>query len=69
MAFPDLLSLRQAARELHIAERTLRQAVRTGELEAFKLGERTLRVERRGLEKWFRSHRVPTWRSRHGAQK
>ena len=65
----DLLSVRQAARELHIAERTLRQAVRTGELEAFKLGERTYRVDRRGLEEWVRSRRVPTWRSGNGTQK
>ena len=63
----DLLSLRQAARELHVAERVLRQAVRTGELEAYKLAERTLRVERTGLYKWVRSHRVPTWRNGHGA--
>ena len=65
----DLLSVRQAARELHIAERTLRQAVRTGELAAYKLGERTFRVERRGLEEWVRSRRVPTWRSGHGAKR
>jgi len=58
----DLLSLRQAARELHIAERVLSRAVRNGELPAFKLGERTLRVERSELFAWVRSQRVPNWR-------
>ena len=58
----DLLTIRQAARELHVAERVLRRAVRTGELEAFKLGKRTLRVERDGLHQWVRGRRVPTWR-------
>ncbi len=65
----ELLSIRQAARKLHIAERTLRQAVSNGELEAYKLGERTCRVERRGLEEWVRSRRIPTWRSGNGTQK
>ena len=62
----ELLSIRAAAREIHVAERVLRQAVRTGELEVFKLGERTLRVERRALYAWVRSRRVPTWRGGHG---
>ena len=59
----DLLSVRQAARELHCAERVLRAAVRAGELEAYMLGERTLRVERTALHKWVKSRRVATWRS------
>ena len=58
----DLLSLRQAARELHVAERVLSRAVRNGELPAFELGERTLRVERSELWAWVRSQRVPNWR-------
>ena len=64
----DLLSLRQAARELHLAERVIRSAVRNGDLPAFKLGERTLRVERSDLYRWVRSRRVPTWRNSHGAK-
>ena len=58
----DLLSLRQAARELHVAERLLRSAVRSGELDAFRLGKRTLRVERSELHRWVRSRRVSTWK-------
>jgi excisionase family DNA binding protein len=59
----DLLSLRQAARELRIAERALRRAVRAGELRAFQLGERTVRVDRADLQRWVQGKRVPTWRS------
>jgi excisionase family DNA binding protein len=51
----QLLSIRRAARELRIAERTLREAVYTGQLPAYKLGERTLRVEKSELERWVRS--------------
>jgi excisionase family DNA binding protein len=53
------ISLRQAARELRCAERLLRSAVRSGELPAFQLGERTLRVEREDLYQGVRSRRVP----------
>ena len=62
----ELLSIRQAARELHVSERVLRQAVRTGALKAFKLGERTQRVERESLYTWVRSRQVPTWRNGRG---
>jgi excisionase family DNA binding protein len=58
----DLLSLRQAARESRVGERTLRRAVRTGELPAYQLGARTLRVDRAELQQWVRAKRVPTWR-------
>lgn len=59
----DLLSLRQAAREYRIGERTIRRAVRAGELPAFQLGERTLRIDRAELQQWVRAKRIPTWRS------
>lgn len=57
----DLLSLRQAARELRIAERTLRRAVRAGQLPAFQLGERTLRVDRAEIQEWVRAKRIRPW--------
>jgi excisionase family DNA binding protein len=58
----DLLSLRQAARELRIAERTLRCAVRAGELTVFQLGKRTLRVDRAELQQWVQARRIRPWR-------
>ncbi len=57
----DLLSLRQAARHLGVAERLLRQAVRSGALPAFRLGERTLRVKLSDLNDWIQDRRVRTW--------
>jgi excisionase family DNA binding protein len=64
----DLLTQREAARELHIAERVVREAVRAGELEAYKLGHRTVRVDRKALYEWVRSRRVSTWRNGNGAK-
>ena len=58
----DLLSLRQAAKELHIGERVLRQAIHAGELREYKFGKRTRRVKRSELYAWVDSRRVPTWR-------
>ena len=57
----ELLSIRQAARELRVAERTIRQAVRSGELPGFQLGERTVRVNRSDLEQWVRAKKVRPW--------
>jgi excisionase family DNA binding protein len=57
----ELVSLRQAARELRVAERTLRHAVRSGELPAYRLGERTVRVDRLDLKHWVEAKRVSTW--------
>lgn len=58
----ELISIRKAARELGVAERALRQAVRTGELPAFRLGTRTIRVERGALREWVQGKRVRSWR-------
>jgi excisionase family DNA binding protein len=57
----DLLSLRQAARELHIAERTLRCAVRAGELPVYLFGTRTQRVDRAELQQWVQAKRNRPW--------
>jgi excisionase family DNA binding protein len=57
-----LLSLRKAAREVGCAERTLRVAVRNGELPSYGLGKRTKRVNRAELDQWVRSRRMRTWR-------
>lgn len=59
----DLLSLRQAARELRVAERTLRRAVRAGELPAFQLGTRTIRLDRADVQQWVRAKRIQAWRA------
>ena len=58
----ELISIRQAARLLRLAERALRQAVRSGELPAYKLGERTIRVDMADLQQWVQGKRVDSWR-------
>jgi excisionase family DNA binding protein len=57
----EMLSLRQAARKIGVAERVLSQAVRSGELPAFKLGQRTLRVKPADLDTWIQDRRVRPW--------
>jgi DNA (cytosine-5)-methyltransferase 1 len=57
----ELLSLRQAARRLGVAERVLRHAVRSGDLPAFRLGQRTLRVKPTDLDDWIQNRRVRSW--------
>ena len=55
----ELVTVREAAKELGIAERTLHQAVRQGELPAFRLGRRTVRIERAALREWVGRKRLP----------
>ena len=57
----ELLSLRQAARKIGVADRVLRQAVRSGDLPAFRLGQRTMRVKPADLEDWIQNRRVRNW--------
>ena len=63
----ELLSIRQAARRIHVAERTLRQAAHNGELPSYQLGKRTRRVYLSEVHEWVRSRRTPTWRTQNGA--
>ncbi len=61
----ELMSLRQAARKLGVAERVLRLAVRSGDLPAFRLGQRTLRVKPTDLDDWIQNRRVRPWSAEH----
>ena len=54
----ELISVPRAAKELGVAERTLRRAVDEGEIEAFRFGSRWVRIEREALRKWVRTKRV-----------
>ena len=58
MDLMELVSVRGAARELGIAERTLHEAVREGELPAFRFGRRTVRIERAALREWVSRRRM-----------
>lgn len=57
----EFISLRQASRELRISERTLRRAVRSGELPAYRPGERTKLIDRADLEQWIKDKRIRPW--------
>jgi excisionase family DNA binding protein len=57
----ELMTVRQAARKLGVAERVLRQAVRSGELPAFRLAQRTVRVKPADLDDWIQNRRVRPW--------
>lgn len=54
-----LLTVSQAASELGISSGHLRRAIRKGEIPAFRLGARTLRVFPADLYRWVRKHQVP----------
>ena len=62
----ELMSLRQAARKIGVADRVLRQAVRSGDLPAFRLGQRTVRVKPADLDDWIQNRRVRPWSAKRG---
>ncbi len=62
----EMISLRQAARKIGVADRVLRQAVRSGDLPAFKLSQRTVRVKPADLDDWIKNRRVRPWSKKRG---
>lgn len=50
------LSLDEGAHLIGVTVEYLRRAVRSGELAAFRLGHRTLRIRRDDLDAWVLSH-------------
>ncbi len=62
----ELVTVRQAARRLGVAERVLRQAVRSGDLPAFRLGQRTVRLKPTDLDDWIQNRRVRPWSAKPG---
>lgn len=55
----ELVSVPVAARELGIAPRAIRRAIAVGELPAFRIGARWVRVEREAVREWVSRKRVP----------
>ena len=55
---PDLLSVRRAAARLGIAPRTLRRAIRAGELPGYRPADRTVYLLWPELLRWLRTRRV-----------
>ncbi len=50
---PDILTVKQLAEFLQVSELTIKRAIKTGELEAFKAG-RDWRIERESVLKWVK---------------
>lgn len=50
---PDILTVKQLAEFLQVSELTIKRAIKSGELEAFKVG-RDWRIERESVSKWVK---------------
>jgi uncharacterized protein (DUF2235 family) len=55
---PTLVSVRAAARHLHIRPATLRAAVAAGQLRGSRVGSRTIRIDLDEARRWILSHQV-----------
>lgn len=50
---PDILTVKQLAEFMQVSEITIKRAIKSGELEAFKAG-RDWRIEKESVLKWVR---------------
>jgi excisionase family DNA binding protein len=59
-----LISLVEAADALAVSTKTVRRYIAAGELDAVRLGRRTIRVRVDSLDRLIDEHPVNTWRGR-----
>ena len=59
-----LITLAAAAEALAVSTKTVRRYIAAGELEAVRLGRRTIRVRVDSLDRLIDEHPVNTWRGR-----
>jgi excisionase family DNA binding protein len=59
-----LISLTEAADALAVSTKTVRRYIAAGELDAVRLGRRTIRVRVDSLDRLIDEHPVNTWRGR-----
>jgi len=59
-----LISLAEAADALAVSTKTIRRYIAAGELDAVRLGRRTIRVRVDSLDRLIDEHPVNTWRGR-----
>ncbi len=57
-----LLSLNEAAQALAVSPKTVRRYIAAGELEAVRLGHKTIRVKVESLDRLIDAHPVNGWR-------
>ncbi len=59
-----LVSLTEAAEILAVSVKTVRRYIAAGELDAVRLGRRTIRVRVESIDRMIDAHPVNTWRAR-----
>jgi excisionase family DNA binding protein len=59
-----LISLAEAADALAVSTKTVRRYIAAGDLDAVRLGRRTIRVRVDSLDRLVDEHPVNTWRGR-----
>lgn len=59
-----LISLTEAADALAVSTKTVRRYIAAGELDAVRLGRRTIRVKVESLDRLIDAHPVNTWHHR-----
>lgn len=58
-----LISLADAAEALGVSSKTVRRYIAAGDLDAVRLGRRTIRVRVDSLDRLIDAHPVNTWRN------
>lgn len=59
-----LISLTEAAGALAVSTKTVRRYIAAGELDAVRLGRRTIRIKVESLDRLIDAHPVNTWHHR-----
>ena len=59
-----LVSLTQAAEILGVSTKTVRRYIAAGDLDAVRLGRRTIRIKTESLDRLIDAHPINAWRHR-----
>lgn len=59
-----LVSLPEAAAILAVSPKTVRRYIAAGDLDAVRLGRRTIRIKTESLDRLIDGHLISTWQSR-----
>ncbi len=59
-----LVSLAEAAEILGVSTKSVRRYIAAGDLDAVRLGRRTIRIKTESLDRLIDAHPVNTWRER-----
>jgi excisionase family DNA binding protein len=65
---PRLVPLTKAAEILAVSPKTVRRYIAAGDLDAVRLGRRTIRVRVESIDRMIEAHPVNTWRTRSSAR-